>query len=229
MFTGGSRVLVDQALSRQEVRRGVMGALVLAAVAAGTLLWTAPAHAVSMLVLMVALSVLALGYTVPPLKLSHRGLGEVTVGVTHSIGVMLCGYVFQGGVWHDAFPWWTSVPFFLAVLPAILLAGIPDVEADRAAGKDTLVVKMGPRSAILLAIACTVLAALTGVLWHTLGLAGGAFGALIYGAVPHGALLSWMLARYWTQYERPGRIDRLIAIALAYIIWFGAVPLVYLL
>jgi putative NADPH-quinone reductase/1,4-dihydroxy-2-naphthoate octaprenyltransferase len=229
VFTGGSRVLVEQSLSRQDVCQGVWMTLALAGAAAGTLLWTAPASPVSMLALMLSLGVLALGYTVPPLKLSHRGLGEINVGLTHSIGVILCGYVFQGGAWHDAFPWLVSVPFFLAVLPAILLAGIPDYEADRAAGKETLVVKMGPRPSILLALICTTLAMLTGVAWHLLGLAGGVYSALIYLAVPHGALLLWMLFRYWNRYTHPTRIDQLIAVALAYIIWFGAIPLINLL
>lgn len=229
MFTGGSRVLVEQALSRQDVRRGVFVALALAGSAAGMLLWTAPAPMATLLAPILLLSVLALGYTVPPVKLSHRGLGEVDVGFTHSAGVVLCGYLFQGGAWHDAFPWLVSVPFFLAVLPAILLAGIPDYEADRAAGKETLVVKMGPRRALLLAMGGAALAILAGILWYLMGLANGVYTALIVLALPHGAWLLWRLYSYWKRYEHPERIDRLIAVALAYIIWFGAVPLVALL
>lgn len=50
------------------------------------------------------MGLLALGYTAPPLKLCWRGLGELDVGTTHSIVVMLCGYVFPGGAWNDPLP-----------------------------------------------------------------------------------------------------------------------------
>lgn len=228
-FTGGSRVLVEKTLSRGDVVTGTFVALALAGAAVGALLWTAPAPTATLLVFVLTLSTLALGYTVPPLKLSHRGLGEIDVGLTHSTVVILCGYVFQGGAWHDAFPWLASVPLFLAVLPAILLAGIPDVEADRAAGKETLVVKGGPRRALLLAMVCVALALGSGVIWYLLGCAGGVYNALIVLALPHGAWLLWRLYTYWQRYEHPERIDRLLALALSFILWFGLVPLVALL
>ena len=46
--------------------------------------------------ILAAMFVIAPGYTVPPLKFVYRGLGELDVGVTHSFGVLLCGYIFQG-------------------------------------------------------------------------------------------------------------------------------------
>ena len=74
----------------------------------------------------VLFAVLALAYTVPPLKLSHRGFGEIDVALTHSAGAILAGYVAQGGTWTDSAPWLLSLPLGLAVLPSILLAGCPD-------------------------------------------------------------------------------------------------------
>ena len=230
MFSGGSRVLVEGILGQREVLLGAVLALALAASAAGALFGLTAVPLASALVLVLCLSVLALGYTVPPLKLSHRGLGEIDVALTHSLGVILCGYVFQGGQWHDPLPWILSIPLFLAVLPAILLAGIPDYEADRAADKETLVVKIGPPRAVALAMAATALAALTSAGWYLGGVAEVAYGAALLLVLPHSLLLLVMLYRYWTrQRARPQRIDRLIGVALAYIIWFGAIPLVALL
>src|SRR5690625_7040256 len=79
---------------------------------------------------MISLTIISLGYTLPPLRLSYRTLGEIDVGLTHSIGVMLCGFLFQGGPFDHPFPWMISIPLFLSIVPAIILAGIPDYAAD---------------------------------------------------------------------------------------------------
>lgn len=231
-FTGGSRVLVDSELSFRELRAGMAVASALTAAAAGGVLWSTTASALPVLICLLVLGVLALGYTVPPLKLSHRGLGEVDVGLTHSFGVVVAGYLFQGGAWQDAFPWLLSVPLFLAVLPAIILSGVPDYEADKAASKNTLVVKLGRPMAIRLAMVLALLAAGTGLAWQwlgpMLGAAGAAYDGIVYLALPHAALLITLLRRHLRRDEPPARIDRLMALALMYILWFGVVPLVRL-
>jgi len=97
-FTGGTRVLVEGKLGFAEVRMGIWASLILA-VGFGYLLIRIDGQASSFsIVLLILVGLfLGLGYTVPPLKFSYRGLGEVTVALTHSPYVILCGYVFQGG------------------------------------------------------------------------------------------------------------------------------------
>ena len=227
-FTGGSRVLVEGEVSAKDMRYAIAAALTATAAGAGALVWTAAVPAAAVLVPLLLLAVLALGYTVPPLKFSHRGLGEVDVGLTHSVGVIVAGFMFQGGSWHEAFPWLLSVPLFLAVLPAILLSGIPDYEADKAAGKRTLVVKLGPERAVWLAGGLLVAAALAGTLWYGFGLAHAAYGAVINLAWIHAAYVCYRLRGLANQPEPPTRIDRTMVFALMYILWFAAVPLVSL-
>ena len=41
-------------------------------------------------------AILAIGYTVPPLQLCWRGLGEIDVALTHSFSALLCGSLAQG-------------------------------------------------------------------------------------------------------------------------------------
>src|SRR5690606_25758850 len=125
-FTGGSRVLVEKELTREELNKGINISLLLALLLGAVLLWQISIPLVASLAVMLTLFVLALGYTHPPLKLSYRGFGELDVGLTHSIGVILCGYMFQNGLPGDAFPWLLSLPLFLAIIPSILLAGFPD-------------------------------------------------------------------------------------------------------
>jgi 1,4-dihydroxy-2-naphthoate polyprenyltransferase len=163
----------------------------------GGLLWSlTPVPGIAFLVSVTILGLLALGYTVPPLKLSYRGLGETDVAVTHSVGVMVYGYVLQGGDSHDALPWLLACPLMIAVLPAIILSALPDAEADRLAGKQTLVIKLGRVGTVRLAMACTFLAATLAVLWQLFGLVEAAYSDAIYLVVPHAGILLWMLRQY---------------------------------
>src|SRR5690554_2304190 len=146
-FTGGSRVLVEGEITRSALKKGIAVAFS-GAVLAGLGVWAIPTgDGLAKIGLMSVLAVLAMGYTMPPLRLSYRGLGELDVGLTHSFGALLCGYAFQGGNLGDPLPWLVSWPLLLAILPAIVLAGIPDYEADQSVGKRTLAVRLGKRNA----------------------------------------------------------------------------------
>ncbi|TFH88503.1 NAD(P)H dehydrogenase [Billgrantia azerbaijanica] len=223
-FTGGSRVLVEGRLSRGEVMAGIGLALLGFLVATAWLLGVTPAALPAGAVLG-GLAILALGYTAPPLTLSYRGLGELDVAVTHSIGVMLCGFVFLGGAWHDPRPWLLSLPLLLAILPSITLSGLPDREADAAVAKRTLAVRLGPGGALGVALFATLLAAVAAVAWSLAGLGAGAYAGIGWVVVPHGAWLAWRVVRQLRADATPGRIDGLMAVSLGYVLWFGLWPL----
>jgi 1,4-dihydroxy-2-naphthoate octaprenyltransferase len=224
-FTGGSRVLVEGLLSRREVKIGICVAGVAFVMASMWLLILTPATTPAVLMVLGVMTVLAVGYTAPPLKLCYRGLGELDVALTHSIGVVLCGFVFLGGAWHDPQPWLLSMPLLLAIPPSIILSGIPDMEADTAANKQTLAVLLGQRGALMLALVFTLLAAVAALVWQTLDLAGGAYAGTAYVAIPHGVLLAWLLVRRMKSGKLPGRIDGLMAASLTFLLWFGLIPL----
>jgi len=224
-FTGGSRVLVEGLLSLREVRAGIGMALGVFVLASIWLLALTAASTSAVLGVLAAMAVLALGYTAPPLKLCYRGLGEVDVALTHSIGVLLCGFVFAGGAWNDPHPWLLSVPLLLAIPPSIILSGIPDMQADAASAKRTLAVRFGQRGALLLALGFTTLAALAALAWQLLDLAGGAYRGTAYMAIPHGVWLAWLLVRRMKSGKPPGRIDGLMVASLTFLLWFGLVPL----
>src|SRR5262245_54775882 len=221
-FTGGSRVLVDGRISAARMRFGI-GLAGMAFVAA--FLALAAIVPTSGLVALGLIAILAVGYTTPPLKLCWRGLGELDVALTHSTVIILCGFLFQGGAWNASFPGLVSVPLFLAVLPAIILSGIPDYPADHAAGKRSLAVVMGPRGAIRIAQATIVLAAFMALFWQYRGVAQSVYAGIAVFVVPHAALLVWLLERYLGNGRPPARIDGLMALSLLYIVWFVAVPL----
>lgn len=177
---------------------------------------------------MAVLAVLAIGYTAAPLKLSYRGQGELDVALTHSLGVLLCGYVFLAGEWTVLLPWLLSLPLFLAIVPSITLSGIPDREADAAVGKGTLAVRLGNDGALWVALSFTILAAASGALFDALGWAQGAYAGIGYVVVPYAAWLAWLLWRALHREGPRGRIDGLMVASLGYVLWFGLFPLVNL-
>lgn len=228
-FNGGSRVLVNRELSVAAMRNAILLTFGMAIIALGLLFLSIQNLFAIGGWFCLAVCVVAMGYTVPPLKLSYRGLGEITVGFTHSFAVIACGYFFQGGRPADDFPWLMSLPLFFSVLPSIILAGVPDYDADRAAGKKTLAVRLGPRRVTGLAIAFTAIAALTVILFQWMYVLPGVFNNILYFIIPHAALLIYALMKYMKNYEGPKRIDSLIIIALTYLVWFAVIPLINLL
>ncbi len=239
-FNGGSRVLVDGALSFAELRLGIVAALAIAALCAGVLIdRLAGATALLAAATLLVTTALGLSYTAPPLKLAWRGAGELTVAFTHSFVVILCGHVLQGGSLGDPLPWLISLPLFISVLPAIILSGVPDADADRDAGKRTLVVRLGRRRAEWLALALVPTAAIAALLLKDIPSVHGALDGLLPFVMPHAAVLSWLIYREpKPRLSSPGasqgatppqeRIDALMVAALTYIVWFVLIPLLRL-
>jgi 4-hydroxybenzoate polyprenyltransferase len=226
-FTGGTRVLVEGKLGFAEVRAGIWASLILA-VGFGFLLIRIDEQVSSFSIFLLILLglFLGLGYTAPPLKFSYRGLGEITVALTHSPYVILCGYIFQQGSWTDSLPWILSIPLFFATLAAIILAGIPDRLADKEVSKKVIAVLWGPRKALFLAAFFACLASLSGfLLWH-FQIIRGSSSRIILAAVPHGIMLLIALFKFIRSGNLDRRIDGIMFLALSYIIWFGLIPLI---
>jgi 4-hydroxybenzoate polyprenyltransferase len=117
------------------------------------------------------------------------------------------------------------VPLFFAILPAITLSGIPDHAADRAVGKGTLAVRLGPRAAVRIAQAATVVAAATALALLPRLIGGDIVASIVLLIVPYAILQVFVLERHLGRRCEPGRIDGLMAMALTYILWFVAIPL----
>lgn len=91
----------------------------------------------------VALGVVA--YSTGPYPLSHHGLGEVAVVAFFGIVPVCCTYILQGGQ--------MSTEIFLASLSTglmganvLVINNYRDIEDDRAVGKRTLAVILGPKA-----------------------------------------------------------------------------------
>jgi 1,4-dihydroxy-2-naphthoate octaprenyltransferase len=220
-------VLVNGTLRPEDVRTALVLLGLLAIPLAGVvLLEAAPTLDWRALSLMAAAAVLAVGYTVRPLRLVYRGLGEVDVALTHSVVVVIAGYVLQTGRLDDLYPWLLGVPLFVAILPSIILSAIPDYEADLGVGKRTLPVVLTRPTAVRVARAAAALAALLGVAWQAFGLLPGAAGWAMYLALAHGLLLSQRLGAFLKEGAPSRPIDALMVLSLSYVMWFVVVPLI---
>ena len=228
-FTGGTRILVEGKLGFHEVKTGILVALLHAVGLGIALTRITPDVSPLAIFLMLLIGVfLGLGYTAPPFKFSYRGFGELTVGLTHSPYVILCGYIFQGGSWQSPLPWLLSIPLFFATLGAITLAGIPDRLADQEVSKKVLAVIFGPRGAVILASFFVCSAALSGMLLWYFSIIKGIWGAMILFVIPHGLILLFALFKLNQSGNYDRRIDGIMTLSLSYIIWFGIIPLLAL-
>jgi 1,4-dihydroxy-2-naphthoate octaprenyltransferase len=145
-FAGGSRMIQLGRLSpRQTLWLGL--ALLGAAIALGIGLVLIS----GMGLLWIGLLGMALAwyYSAPPLALNYRGLGEVVVALDFGVLTIAgASYVQLGTVPLAA--WYVSVIVGLLVAAILYINEFPDHDADRAAGKRTLVVLLGPERAVAL-------------------------------------------------------------------------------
>ena len=155
-FTGGSRHIQDGIMTARQMFRWGVALLTFAAVLGLALFATKGPGVLLFGAVGVTLGVL---YSVPPVRLSARGLGEAAVGVGFGILPVTGAAWLQSG----AFDWGgllLSLPVALWVVNILLVNEIPDAAADGATGKRTLVVRLGLNGTRDLYVLLNVLAAL---------------------------------------------------------------------
>lgn len=227
-FSGGSRVLVDNLISDDEINKATKKLSFISIAVAGLTAYLSETSFFIAALLFAVVFFIAISYTAPPLKLSYKGLGEITVGFTHSFAMIVCGFVFQGGSVGSVYPWILGLPLFLSILPAIIMAGVPDYFADKQAGKGTLAVRLGKSRATYLAICFVVLSFLSTVILKESGYLEEAYGYVIYLVSIHALLLIKMLYSFAKKDIKPKRIDGIMALSLLYIMWFALIPFIRL-
>lgn len=142
-FSGGKRVLVDGLLSRAQTWAMAIGfggvGLALGAVIVFL-------HEPAAFWIGAGGFVLGWSYHGPPLKLAYRGLGELDVVLCYGPLISLGTYVIQTGAW--SWPvFWLSLPLGIFTAAFLWVNEFPDCVADKAAGKNNLVVRLGKRAA----------------------------------------------------------------------------------
>ncbi|MDX6512784.1 MAG: 1,4-dihydroxy-2-naphthoate polyprenyltransferase, partial [Gaiellaceae bacterium] len=153
-FSGGSRVILYGLLRMRSMAllsaglyaAGIGIGLGLAAMRGWSLLWVGIAGAL-----------VSVFYTAPPLRLVHRGLGELSVGIGFG-PIMALGAYFVQAREYALEPLLASLPVGILIALILYVNEVPDRPADAAAGKRTLPVRLSRENVVRgydLAIAVT--------------------------------------------------------------------------
>ena len=144
-FTVGSRVIQNGLMTPREV---LLEALLMyaAALVIGVYFITVRGPFILLLGLIGAFS--GFFYTAPPLKLVHRGIGEIFIGLNFGVLLTLGAFYVQAGyaAWE---PVVASIPVALLITAVLYINEFQDYNADKSVGKNNWVVQLGKERAVL--------------------------------------------------------------------------------
>jgi 1,4-dihydroxy-2-naphthoate octaprenyltransferase len=138
-FTGGSRFIQNGVLTPHETLLFGAGLMCLV-IAAG--LWLMSVTNPALFWIGAAGVVIGWAYAAPPLRLNSRGVGELCVAAGFSLIVIGVDFVQRGT--FSLLPVVAAIPYALLVTAILYINPFPDHRADKVAGKDHWVVRLGP-------------------------------------------------------------------------------------
>ena len=171
---GPTRVTAAGLLTPRQVLAGMWATFGAAAVLGAYLAWVG-----GWPILLVGLASIlaAIAYTGGPFPFGYYGLGDLFVFIFFGLAAVAGTYYVQAGA-VSALAWGAAVPLGLLATAIIVVNNLRDVDTDRAAGKRTLAVRLGPQ----------------GARWEYALLVAGAYAAPVLlwaaGIAPGGALLT---------------------------------------
>jgi 1,4-dihydroxy-2-naphthoate polyprenyltransferase len=162
-FSGGTLMVATGVLSARNVRAVAASAFAVALLLGLYICWV---HAAAwLLALGFCGGLCAAFYSVPPVRLVKRGVGELFIGVCYGWLTVVTGFASASGTMPD-FSHLAVLPISLTVFAIILINEFPDYEADRETGKRTLLVRVGkPVGAIIYGASMLMTAAALLFLW----------------------------------------------------------------
>ena len=137
-YTGGSRFIQTGIMSASGMARLGISLLGVAAIAGLLLLYS---KGVTVLWFGLAGVLLAVLYSVGPVRLASIGLGELSVGVAFGLPVVGAAWLQSGVINLDAVLF--ALPISVWITAILLINEVPDIDADGATGKRTLPVRIG--------------------------------------------------------------------------------------
>jgi 1,4-dihydroxy-2-naphthoate octaprenyltransferase len=183
---GPTRVTQAQLLTPSQVKAGMWVVFGLSA-----LLGLYLAFVAGWVVVLIGLAAIlsAVAYTGGPFPLGYYGFGDVFVFIFFGFAAVAGTYFVQAGTVSSQ-AWWMSLPVGWLIVDILVVNNLRDINADRAANKRTLAVRMGERGArvqyiVLLALSYLILPVL-----------------VIFDILPLTSMLAWLSLplgwRTWT-------------------------------
>ena len=165
--TGPGRAVQQGIISSAAMKRAIVLSALISFVSGVALLlvspigWTARAVLLSMGLASIAA---AYFYTNGTRPYGYHGLGDLAVGIFFGL-LGVCGsYYLHTGSWLSA-PWLLAVSIGAFAIGVLNLNNIRDIVSDKAAGKISLAVRMGPRGARIYHAILLIVAWLTAIVY----------------------------------------------------------------
>jgi len=139
-FAGGTLLVANNTLSTRAVG---LGAVILFSMAALLGLYISGIYSSWILLGLGVFGTLSAAlYSLPPARLAKRGLGELFIAICYGWLTLVTGFMTATGQMppHSCL---FAMPVALSIFNVIFINEFPDYEADKATGKNNLVVHMG--------------------------------------------------------------------------------------
>ena len=140
LFSGGSRVLVENKLSTKMLMSAATGSALLCLII-GLIIGFISGKWLPLLLIIIGI-MLFWSYSFPPLSLSYRGGGEFLQMVGVGLVLPLTGFYVQSGD-LQTFPWPVTILTMLLALTCAMSTALPDEPSDRKCRKKTSAVILG--------------------------------------------------------------------------------------
>ncbi|MBP7735686.1 MAG: prenyltransferase [Spirochaetes bacterium] len=156
-FSGGTLMVASGTLSERSVMF-----LAISLFASAALMGLA-IYAIHGSLLLLALGAFGIGsavlYSMPPVRLVMRGVGELFIAFCYGWLTLVTGHLCASGS-IPPYSYYFSIPVALTIFNVILINEFPDYEADRDSGKLNLLVRIGKNAG---AVLYSVIAVLTSI------------------------------------------------------------------
>ncbi|MBW1779663.1 MAG: prenyltransferase [Deltaproteobacteria bacterium] len=163
-FSGGTLLVANGPISRRSA--GILASLLLCGAALCGLYISYIHDSWALLGLGVFGGLAAVIYSLPPVRLAKRGLGEFCIAICYGWLTLFTGFATATGTFPP-YSYLFALPQALSIFNVILFNEFPDYEPDRTVGKKNLVVRWGrERAAKFYGMMAFLVAATTLLIWH---------------------------------------------------------------